>query len=396
MLHSTSSGPPVFVKRFDRCVAECHLNQFLLTSILQVNAAMSNDRDSTNSIPSISLQEISAILETHIAPVITATAFVRIPSGSHEVYKVTDSGNAQYILKLGARMWPQKIESEVATLTYFRNYTRIPVPTIRGYRVGNWQTDYVLVDFIEGQKLAFLWSDLSQPEQISYIKQVASIYAELDRTSFVSIGSLQLGGAVGPLDSLDTVTAPDGLLVGTSLGPYENLQAFWRGQLQYSIDQLASDPLLADNADLCQDLRSWAEHWAQKAPDADDYSLFGLECIKREDIIVKDGRIVAVVDLENFQINVPEFLKLFSPLHFGEEILQVFDEECEKLGVRAWVKMDSASKARYDYCSRTTLIMQNIVPGDYNSYLRSNDLVGLKVRLAEARDALLSTLNEGA
>ena len=105
---------------------------------------------------------------------------------------------------------------------------------------------------------------------------------------------------------------------------------------------------------------------------------------------------MAVVDLENFQTNVPEFLKLFLPYHFGEEMLQVFDEECEKLGVRAWVKTDSASKACYDYCSRTTLIMQNIVPGDYNSYLQSNDLVGLKVRLAEVRDALLSTLNEGA
>ncbi|KIM83418.1 hypothetical protein PILCRDRAFT_443111 [Piloderma croceum F 1598] len=357
---------------------------------------MSNDRDSANSIPLISLQEISAILKTHIAPVVTATAFVRIPSGSHEVYKVTDSGNAQYILKLGARMWPQKIESEVATLTYFRNHTQIPVPTIRGYRVGNWQTDYVLVDFIEGQKLAFLWSHLSQPEQISYVKQVASIYAELDRTSFTSIGSLRLGGAVGSLDSLDTLTGPDGLLVGTSLGPYESLQAFWRGQLHHSIEQLASDPLLADNADLHQDLYCWAEHWAQKAPEPDAYSLFGIECIKTNDIIVRDGRIVAVVDLENFQINAPEFLKLHSPLHFDGEMLQVFNEECEKLGVRAWVKTDSASKARYDYCLRSTLIMQNIVPGDYNLYLRSNDLVGLKVRLAEARDALLSTLNEGA
>jgi hypothetical protein len=30
--------------------------------------------------------------------------------------------------------------------------------------------------------------------------------------------------------------------------------------------------------------------------------MFGLECMKMEDILVKDGRIVAVVDFENFQI----------------------------------------------------------------------------------------------
>jgi hypothetical protein len=53
---------------------------------------------------------------------------------------------------------------------------------------------------------------------------------------------------------MDTFTAPDGLLVDTSLGPYESCQAFWRGQLFHSIEQLASDPLLADNADLCQGL----------------------------------------------------------------------------------------------------------------------------------------------
>lgn len=72
----------------------------------------------------------------------------------------------------------------------------------------------------------------------------------------------------------------------------------------------------------------------------------------------------------------------------------MFNEECEKLGVRAWVKTDGASKARYDYCLRTLLVMQHIVPGDYNSYLRNNDLGGLKLRLVEARKALLLTMEE--
>jgi hypothetical protein len=60
-------------------------------------------------------------------------------------------------------------------------------------------------------------------------------------------------------------------------------------------------------------------------------------------------------------------------------------------GLRAWAKEGDASKDRYDYCMRTILVMKNIVPGDYNSYLRSNDVAGLEVRLVEARDALLST-----
>jgi hypothetical protein len=118
--------------------------------------------------------------------------------------------------------------------------------------------------------------------------------------------------------------------------------------------------------------------------------------MKMEDIIVSDGMVVAVIDLENFQTNVPEFLKIHSPLRLDQEMDQIFAEECENLGLRAWAKEDNASKDRYDYCMRTFLVMQNIVPGDYNSYLRNNNLAGLKVRLAEARDALLSTLNETA
>jgi aminoglycoside phosphotransferase (APT) family kinase protein len=191
-----------------------------------------------------------------------------------------------------------KIETEVATLTYLCNHTRIPVPVIHGHSVGDWQTDYILMGFVEGQILRRLWFDLSPEEQIPYVKQIAAIYAELDRTSFTSIGLLRLDGTIGPLDTLDKSTNADGQLVG--------------------VNQLATDPLLVDNADLCPGLYRWAELWSAQAPDSLPYSLFRLECMKMEDMLVKDGRIVAVLDFENFQINVPEFLKLCSPIQFGE------------------------------------------------------------------------------
>jgi hypothetical protein len=40
--------------------------------------------------------------------------------------------------------------------------------------------------------------------------------------------------------------------------------------------------------------------------------------------------------------------------------------------------------------------MQNIVPGNYHSYVRSNDLAGLRLMLIQARhsDALLSAMKE--
>jgi hypothetical protein len=349
--------------------------------------------DIPDSKPSLPLPEISVILQSHIIPSFAAIAVEHIPSGSHAVYKVTDFSSARYILKLGARKCPHKIETEVATLTYLREHTHIPVPAVRGYRVGNWETDYVLMDFVEGQKLRIIWMDLSQAERISYILQIATFYAELDRTSFASIGSLRLGGRVGPLDSLDTITGPDGRLIGTSLGPYESLQAFWSGYLYYTIDQLVTDELLKANAHFCEDLYRRADDWSQRAPESDSYCLFSLECLKLEDMIARDGKIIAVVDLENYQTNVSEFLKLHPPLRLSQEMDEIFTKECAKLEIRAWVETDEASKKRYDYCSDTILIMQQIVPGDYNSYIRNKDYDGLERRLKVAHDVLLLTLN---
>ena len=114
--------------------------------------------------------------------------------------------------------------------------------------------------------------------------------------------------------------------------------------------------------------------------------------MKMEDILVEDGRIVAMIDFENFQINVPELLKLYSPLQFDEEMDRVFMDECERLGVRAWLKTN-ATEERYKFCLHGMLVCQNIVPGGYDSFRRNNDLTGLKRRLAEARNSLLSTLN---
>jgi hypothetical protein len=111
------------------------------------------------------------------------------------------------------------------------------------------------------------------------------------------------------------------------------------------------------------------------------------------DMIVRDGKIIAVVDLENYQTNVPEFLKLHSPFQWNEEMNEIFTKECVHLGIRAWAETDEASKKRYDYCCETFLFMQQIVPGDYNSYIRCKDYDGLERRVTEARDVLVSTLN---
>jgi hypothetical protein len=152
-------------------------------------------------------------------------------------------------------------------------------------------------------------------------------------------------------------------------------RTFWRGHLYQAIEQLGTDKLLKANAYLCQDLYRWADDWSQES---DSYCLFSLECLKMEDMIVRDGKIIAVIH---------------PPLHSNEKMNEIFTKECVHLGLRAWAETDEASKKRYDYCSETFLFMQQIIPGDYNSYIRGKDYDGLQRRVTEASDVLISTLN---
>jgi hypothetical protein len=91
---------------------------------------------------------------------------------------------------------------------------------------------------------------------------------------------------------------------------------------------------------VCQDLYRWANDWSQKAPVSDFYCLFSLECMKIEDMIVRDGKIIAVVDLE---IDMPEFLKLYLPLRLSPRWTN-YSRRSAKLGLCVWVKTDEASK----------------------------------------------------
>jgi hypothetical protein len=88
--------------------------------------------------------------------------------------------------------------------------------------------------------------------------------------------------------------------------------------------------------------------------------------------------------------NAPEFLKLYSPLQFDEDLVLVFADECERLGVRAWLKANRNQGALPVLLTRYTDLPKD--RASYDSFLRGNDLASLKLRLAEERNSL-SILN---
>lgn len=95
-----------------------------------------------------------------------------------------------------------KAQSEIATIEYVHKHTNIPVPKIyfvnhnRNHVVG---AAFVLMVRMQGESLSDIWDDLSMPDKLSAIQEVASVVRQLADLRFDHIGSLTGDGTVGPL-----------------------------------------------------------------------------------------------------------------------------------------------------------------------------------------------------
>ncbi|CZT16042.1 uncharacterized protein RCC_01882 [Ramularia collo-cygni] len=97
------------------------------------------------------------------------------------------------------------LESETATVDYVRRHTTIPVPEI--FFV-NFNPDhvvgaaFVLMEKLPGRHLYKTWEELRPAHMYAVIEQIADVMAQLCKTNFNSIGSLDVNGEIGPLQSL--------------------------------------------------------------------------------------------------------------------------------------------------------------------------------------------------
>ena len=116
-----------------------------------------------------------------------------------------------------------KTEAELATITYVRKHTQIPVPEV--YFVNHNENHvvgaaFVLTERVPGVRLFDIWSDLSLEHRMSVVTQVADIVGELADLRFDRIGSLTLDGTVGPLVNI-SYTEDE-----TLAGPFNNFIDF--------------------------------------------------------------------------------------------------------------------------------------------------------------------------
>ncbi|KAI0102172.1 phosphotransferase enzyme family protein [Nemania sp. FL0031] len=104
-------------------------------------------------------------------------------------------------LALGAK---SKLESEVATMLVVSKRTSIPIPRVIAYRLGDGQSplsSFLILEYVEGRKLSYIDIDsLTDTQLNNFYRSLASVYIQLRRLEFPSIGCL-LCNEEGPVVS---------------------------------------------------------------------------------------------------------------------------------------------------------------------------------------------------
>ena len=114
-------------------------------------------------------------------------------------------------------------ESEFATVKYVREHTHIPVPETYfvnfdpTHAVG---AQFVLMERIPGASLYSIWEDLSTKHKLAAMDQIADVLAQLSGLKFDQIGSINMHGSIGPLQTLSLAEQ------GVVRGPFDTMEEY--------------------------------------------------------------------------------------------------------------------------------------------------------------------------
>ncbi|TFK25349.1 protein kinase subdomain-containing protein PKL/CAK/Fmp29 [Coprinopsis marcescibilis] len=115
----------------------------------------------------------------------------------HKAYLITLTNHEELVARVARRFMPRlKTESEVATLSYLREKTNVPVPKIYHYdsnpynRLGG---EFILMSKASGIPLSQVFHGLAYNDLVKLVKNLARIILPLFAHRFSDIGSLYFG-----------------------------------------------------------------------------------------------------------------------------------------------------------------------------------------------------------
>ncbi|KAF7289310.1 Altered inheritance of mitochondria protein 9, mitochondrial [Mycena indigotica] len=170
-----------------------------------------------------------------------ASSVQRTPDDVQDIRKLAEGGYNRVLLitmrdgfKMVARIpYPISlpryfmVASEVATMDYLRTQG-IPTPQVYGYSPtteNEAETEYILMEFVEGSDLGSFWSTLSEPQISSVTRQIAKLEATMMSLEFPA------GGGLYYTKDLEAVSASGVPLEGTSFSVGPDIRAtMWKGK----------------------------------------------------------------------------------------------------------------------------------------------------------------------
>nr|XP_036576573.1 uncharacterized protein CTRU02_13566 [Colletotrichum truncatum]KAF6783330.1 hypothetical protein CTRU02_13566 [Colletotrichum truncatum] len=142
------------------------------------------------------------------------------------------------------------LHSEVATMSYLQQHTRLPTPKIfdwacesdPGNQLG---VSYILMEKLDGRPLDWQTASSSQREKI--MQQLVDVFLEIDKHPFESMGSLTMSNSVpGSFDMQGFAQQSTYWMgAGRGLGPFSSPLDGYRAIVESNLSMIASGELAA-------------------------------------------------------------------------------------------------------------------------------------------------------
>ncbi|MCJ1474708.1 hypothetical protein MMC13_003368 [Lambiella insularis] len=209
---------------------------------------------------------------------------------------------------------PDQVRNEVAWLEYIRrNLPKLAVPNVYAHRFNGTSAHGVFIaEFIEGDRLSEVWSTYDEPTKMHMARQIAGTIVELGDTNFGDIGGLMLDEELGPtVEGMKSLKGRDRFRSSKiyNIGPYPSVKEYVLACYDKEIycythasDDDVGDDLFEDvsRSDFIKQLRS-----ERDAIELDPFAFLPEEPfvlvhgdLHGRNIVVKDGRIQAILDWE--------------------------------------------------------------------------------------------------
>ncbi len=240
------------------------------------------------------------------------------------------------VIKVTSDRWEgKKTVNEVALLKFLKTHSTIPVPKVYAYcadkELSPIHKEYIILEKIEGIPLSLAYPSLANDRALyeSVLSQLADILSQLRLFHFDAIGNfLPTEGEVASLTLRSIIDFPD----SDPEQPYDSFNAYTKGCISYYISEMEENRLKFEP--YASSLEKICASMDLSQTEEDPYFVLSHQDFVMKNILIKDGKITAVLDWE-WAASAPREMEALSGLDFlvSPEDRQFFTERLHQNGI---------------------------------------------------------------